>query len=65
MDTTLILIAATLLFLALHILPSTPLRALAVKAIGEGAWLGLFALASLACLVWMSIAFARAPVSAL
>ena len=65
MDTTLILIAATLLFLALHILPSTPLRALAVKAIGESAYLGVFALASLACLVWMSMAFARTPAYAL
>jgi uncharacterized membrane protein len=65
MDPTLTLIAATLAFLALHIIPSTPLRTLAVKAIGEGAYLGLFALASLACLVWMSMAFARTPVFAL
>lgn len=65
MDPTLTLIAATLAFLALHIIPSTPLRALAVKAIGEGAYLGLFALASLAWLVWMSMAFARAPAEAL
>jgi uncharacterized membrane protein len=65
MDPTLTLIAATLAFLVLHILPSTPLRALAVKAIGESAYLGLFALASLACLVWMSMAFARSPSLAL
>lgn len=65
MDPTLTLIAATLAFLALHILPSTPLRALAVKAIGESAYLGLFALASLACLVWMSMALARTPAYAL
>lgn len=44
MDTTLTLILATLAFLALHVVPSTPLRALAVKAVGERAYLGLFAL---------------------
>lgn len=65
MDATLTLIVATIAFLAIHILPSTPLRALAAKAIGERAYLGLFALASLACLVWMSMAFARAPVEVL
>lgn len=65
MDTTLVLIAATLAFLALHIVPSTPLRALAVKAIGENAYLGLFSLASLACLVWMSAAYGQTPVFAL
>lgn len=65
MDTTLYLIAATLAFLALHIVPSTPLRALAVRAIGEGAYLGLFALASLACLVWMAVAYTRAPAEVL
>ena len=65
MDSTLALILATLAFLALHILPSTPLRALAVGAIGERAWLGLFALASLALLAWMASAYARAPSEAL
>lgn len=65
MDTTLILVAATLAFLALHIVPSTPLRALAARSIGEGAYLGLFGVASLACLVGMSMAYARAPVEVL
>jgi uncharacterized membrane protein len=65
MDTTLYLILATAVFLALHIVPSTPLRALAVRVIGEGAYLGMFALASFGCLVWMSMAYARTPVEAL
>ena len=65
MDATLTLILATLAFLGLHVLPSTPLRPLAVKAIGEPAWLGLFSLASLAGLVWMSAEYGRAPTEAL
>ena len=61
MDPTLTLILATVVFLGIHVLPSTPLRAAAVRAIGEGPWLGLFSLASLAGLAWMSVAYARAP----
>ncbi len=65
MDFTLYLIFATLVFLGIHIVPSTPLRALAVKAIGERAYLGLFSFASLAGLLWMSAEYARAPMEAL
>jgi len=64
-DTTLTLIIATLVFLGIHVLPSTPLRALAVRTIGERAWLGLFGLASLAGLAWMVSAYSRAPFEAL
>jgi uncharacterized membrane protein len=60
-DPTLNLILATLAFLGLHVLPSTPVRRAAVARIGEAAWLGLFSLASLAGLAWMSVAYARAP----
>jgi len=60
-DTTLTLILATLAFLALHALPATPLRAAAVRALGESAYQGLFSLASLALLVWMSLEYQRAP----
>jgi uncharacterized membrane protein len=60
-DPTLTLILATVVFLGIHVLPSTPLRAAAVRAIGEGPWLGLFSLASLAGLAWMSMAYTRAP----
>ena len=65
MDTTPLLILATVVFIGIHVVPSTPLRALAVKAIGEGAYLGLFALASLAGLVWMASAYKSAPIEAL
>jgi len=65
LDFTLYLIFATLVFLSIHIVPSTPLRALAVKAIGERAYLGVFALASLAGLAGMSMAYERAPFEAL
>ena len=61
MDNTLYLIVATLVFLGIHVLPSTPLRTLAVRALGERAYLGLFSLASLAGLAWMSMAYGRAP----
>ncbi|MDH3319224.1 MAG: NnrU family protein [Betaproteobacteria bacterium] len=61
MDSTLYLILATLLFLAIHIVPSTPIRTLALKALGERGYLGLFSLASLGGLAWMSMAYGRAP----
>jgi len=61
MDSTLILILATLVFIGIHVLPSTPLRAAAVRAVGERAFQGLFSLASLAALVWMSLAYRQAP----
>ena len=48
MDPTLSLILATVAFLGIHVLPSTPLRRLVAGAFGESAWLGLFSLASLA-----------------
>lgn len=61
MDPTLFLVVATLAFLALHIVPSTPLRPLAVKAVGERAYVGLFSLVSAAAIAWMAMTFARAP----
>jgi uncharacterized membrane protein len=65
MDPTLYLIIATVAFLALHVFPSTPLRAHAVKLLGEGPYLGLFSLFSAAVLVWMSVAYGRTPMEAL
>jgi len=47
------------------VLPSTPLRAAAVRGIGRGAYLGLFSLASLAGLAWMALEYKRAPYEAL
>lgn len=65
MEGTLHLIFATLAFLGIHILPSTPLRAAAARGIGEGAWLALFSLASLAGLAWMTYAYKQAAFYAL
>jgi len=61
MDSTLTLILATLVFLGIHIVPSTPLRRLAVERIGESAYLGLFSIASLAGLAWMAFEYKHAP----
>jgi uncharacterized membrane protein len=65
MDSTLHLLLATVAFLALHVFPSTPLRAHAVQVLGEGPYLGLFSLFSAAGLVWMSVAYGRTPMDAL
>lgn len=65
MDSTLHLLLATAAFLALHVFPSTPLRAHVVKLLGEGPYLGLFSLLSAAGLVWMSVAYGRTPMDAL
>jgi uncharacterized membrane protein len=56
------LAAATAFFLAIHFgVSGTPLRARLVHATGEKAFRGLFSLASLAGLVWLVIAYRRAP----
>lgn len=65
MDSTLQLLFATLAFLVIHIVPSTPLRALATRLIGERPYLGLFSLASLAGLAWMAYAYKQAAFFAL
>ena len=48
-------------FLLLHVLPSTPLRARLVGALGEGPYLGAFSVASIGLVVWMAFAFGAAP----
>jgi len=56
------LIAAAAVFLAIHLLiAGTRLRDAIVSAIGEGAYLGLFSLASLGVIIWLAIAFKAAP----
>ena len=52
---------AALLFVFIHVLSSTPLRDRIVKAVGEGAFQGLFSLVSAAALVWLILAYGRAP----
>ena len=56
------LLLATAAFLLFHTgLSSTPLRRVLVGRLGEGPYLGLYALAATAALVWMAVAFADAP----
>ncbi len=55
------LLAATVVFLLTHFVPSTPLRAVLVKALGEWPYRGLYSAVALAALVWMSLAYAEAP----
>jgi uncharacterized membrane protein len=52
------LIEAAVVFLAIHLLiAGTPVRDAIVRSIGEKAYMGLFALASLGVIVWMAMAF--------
>lgn len=56
------LLAACAFFLAIHIVISgSPLRRAIVAATGEPAYLGLFSLLSLAGIIWLAMAYARAP----
>lgn len=53
------LLAAALFFILLHLLVSgTRLRGALTGTIGEGAYMGLFSLASVAGLAWLGLAFA-------
>lgn len=61
MDPTLKLALATALFVGMHFVPSTPLRAALVRSIGEKPYRGLYSLVALATIVWMSIAYVQAP----
>lgn len=55
------LIAAAVVFVLLHLLISgTRLRTALVSGIGEGPYMGLFSLASVAVLVWLAIAYGHA-----
>lgn len=55
------LIAAAAAFVLLHLLiAGTLVRGMIVTLTGEGAYLGLFSLATLAALVWMIVAFGAA-----
>ena len=65
MDPIAQLVLACLVFVLIHVLPSSPLRPALVKAIGEGPYLGLFSLATLAAIVWMVFAYKHAPATAL
>jgi uncharacterized membrane protein len=59
------LILACVVFLATHFVTSTPLRTVAVDAIGERAWIALYTIVSFATIGWMVWAYNRAPVEPL
>jgi uncharacterized membrane protein len=65
MDPTLVLVVACAVFLGLHVLPSTPLRAALVARMGEGPYTGLFSLATLAAIAWTALAYRAAPLAPL
>jgi len=52
---------AALLFVFIHMLSSTPLRAIIVHATGERAFRGLFSILSLVVFAWLLWAYGRAP----
>jgi uncharacterized membrane protein len=56
----LMLIAAAAAFLAIHLLAGTRLRDRITGAIGEGPFMGMFSLLSVAALVWLGFAYAHA-----
>ena len=55
------LLAATAIFLLTHFVPSTPLRAVLVEAMGEWPYRALYSVIALATLAWMITAYADAP----
>lgn len=55
------LLLATIAFLALHFVPSTPLRAALVARIGQRPYLAVYSAAAALALVWMCWAYARTP----
>jgi uncharacterized membrane protein len=61
MDPSAQLYFATAAFLATHFVPSTPLRAALVKALGERGYLGAYSLVAFAALGWMIWAYGKAP----
>ncbi len=52
---------AGLVFLAIHIVPATPLRRTAVSSVGEGVYMGVFSLLSLAVIFLWVRAFNSTP----
>lgn len=59
------LLAAALVFLAMHLLVAgTRLRDVITTAIGEGAYLGVFSLASVAAIAWLAISYRTGLASA-
>ena len=61
MDPTVLLVVATVAFLATHFVTSTPLRPALVNAMGEWPYRGLYSLVAFVTLGWMIWAYAAAP----
>lgn len=61
MDPILLLVLATGAFLATHFVPSTPLRPVLVRALGEWPYRGVYSLIALIALTGMIWAYAAAP----
>jgi len=57
------LMAAAALFLAVHVVPSSPVRAWALEHIGARAYMAAFGVVSLSVFVWLVMAFGAAPAS--
>lgn len=55
------LLLAAVVFLFLHALSSTPVRAMVVGATGEMIYRGLFSALSIAAIVWLAFAYNTAP----
>jgi uncharacterized membrane protein len=60
-----LLLLAAAVFLTTHFVPSTPLRGVLIKTMGQGVYTGLYSLVAFAAIGWMSWAYNRAPVELL
>lgn len=58
------LLLASIAFVGTHFLLSHPLRAPLVRAMGEGAFLGVYSVVAIATLIWMVIAYRAMPLTA-
>lgn len=56
-----LLVAATLVFLATHFIPSTPLRPALVRTMGQWPYVGVYSLIALLTLGWMIWAYIGTP----
>ena len=65
MDAMTHLALAALAFMVTHFVTSTPLRGVLAGKLGEGRYLGLYSLVAVLALVWMVIAYGKAPLEPL
>ena len=59
------LLLACAVFLATHFMPSTPLRGVLVKSLGQWGYTGVYSAIAFVMIGWMSWAYARAPIEPL